>query len=85
MISIKQLKIRQNITTIYKKYEQALYIFICLLISNIYYFAIFLLIEFNIAINATPTSANTASHIVAIPNAPNIKTIALTPKAKIIF
>ena len=43
------------------------------------------LTAFNIANNATPTSANTASHIVAKPPAPNIKTTTLTPKAKMIF
>jgi hypothetical protein len=39
--------------------------------------------EFNMAITATPTSANTASHMVAIPIAPNAINIALTPKANI--
>ena len=37
----------------------------------IVYLYFIILIEFNTAINATPTSANTASHIVANPNAPN--------------
>ena len=36
------------------------------------------LIEFKIAITATPTSANTAKAIVLIPNAPNNKTINFT-------
>jgi hypothetical protein len=40
---------------------------------------------FNIAKKATPTSANTASHMVANPPAPNKSTIALTTKAKPIF
>jgi hypothetical protein len=34
---------------------------------------------------AIPTSANTASHIVAKPPAPKIKTISLTPNASTIF
>lgn len=40
---------------------------------------------FKIANNATPTSANTAAHIVAKPLAPNISTIIFTPNAKVIF
>lgn len=43
------------------------------------------LTAFNIAKNATPTSANTASHIVAIPPAPKMSTMALTPKARVMF
>lgn len=42
-------------------------------------------VAFKIANTDTPTSANTASHIVAIPNAPRVKKMALTPNAKIIF
>ena len=41
--------------------------------------------EFNIANKATPTSANTASHMVANPPAPNINTRILTVIAKLIF
>ena len=41
--------------------------------------------EFKIAMTDTPTSANTASHILAIPNAPSISTIAFTPSANTIF
>src|SRR5690606_18066468 len=44
-----------------------------------------ILTAFNIANNATPTSANTASHIVANPPAPSINTMAFTPNAKAIF
>ena len=40
---------------------------------------------FNTAIKATPTSANTASHILAKPVAPKIITIIFIPKANIIF
>src|SRR5699024_1470781 len=40
---------------------------------------------FKIAMKVTPTSANTASHIVAIPSAPIKRKIAFTTKAKIIF
>ena len=43
------------------------------------------LTAFNIANNATPTSAKTASHIVAKPPAPNIRTITFTPNANMIF
>ena len=39
----------------------------------------------SIARKATPTSAKTASHIVAIPIAPKIITMIFTPKAKPIF
>lgn len=42
-------------------------------------------IAFNIAKSATPTSANTASHIVAKPPAPRIRTISFTPNAKPMF
>ena len=38
--------------------------------------------EFKIAMTDTPTSANTASHILAIPNAPSISTIAFYTKCK---
>ena len=40
-------------------------------------------IELSIASAATPTSANTASHILANPNAPSISIIPFTPSAKI--
>lgn len=40
------------------------------------------LTAFKIANKATPTSANTASHMVAMPNAPSISTRILTPKAR---
>ena len=43
------------------------------------------LTAFKIANNATPTSANTASHIVARPPAPKTSTTAFTPKASAIF
>ena len=39
-------------------------------------------IAFSIAITETPTSANTASHIFAIPAAPSMRTRALTARAK---
>ena len=38
--------------------------------------------EFRIAITATPTSANTAAHILAMPAAPRISISPLTPRAK---
>jgi hypothetical protein len=40
------------------------------------------LVAFNMVSRATPTSANTASHMVAIPKAPRIKKAPLTPSAK---
>ena len=40
------------------------------------------LIAFKTAITITPTSAKIASHILAIPIAPNIKQITLIPIAK---
>ncbi|AAO36462.1 NAD-dependent DNA ligase [Clostridium tetani E88] len=43
------------------------------------------LIEFSTAINVTPTSANTAAHILANPNAPKESTTNLIPKENIIF
>lgn len=43
------------------------------------------LMALRIAITATPTSPNTASHIVAIPIAPRERIMALTPNAKTIF
>ena len=44
-----------------------------------------ILTALSIANRATPTSANTASHKVAMPIAPIIKTITLTPIAKTMF
>ena len=49
------------------------------------YFVYNALIAFRTAIIITPTSANIANHIFAIPNAPKIKHIALIPSASIIF
>lgn len=43
------------------------------------------LMAFKIAITDTPTSANTASHILAAPKAPIARTINFTPRAKTIF
>ena len=43
------------------------------------------LIALSTAIKATPTSANTASHILDAPNAVATKTITFTPNANIIF
>ena len=40
---------------------------------------------FRIAMTATPTSAKTASHIVAIPIAPRMSTNALTTSANMMF
>ena len=40
---------------------------------------------FRMAINATPTSANTASHMVATPKAPSSSTAPLTPRANQMF
>ena len=40
---------------------------------------------FRIASKATPTSANTASHMVAMPTAPNSNTASFTPKARMMF
>ena len=42
-------------------------------------------IAFRIASNATPTSAKTASHIVATPPAPSMRTIILMPMARPMF
>ncbi len=42
-------------------------------------------IAFKIAITETPTSANTASHILATPNAPRSSTSAFIKSAKTIF
>ena len=42
-------------------------------------------IAFSIAISDTPTSANTASHIVASPPAPRIRTMPFTANANVIF
>ena len=42
-------------------------------------------IAFSIAITETPTSANTASHIFAIPAAPSMRTRALTARANTMF
>lgn len=47
-------------------------------------YSVFLL-HVKMATKATPTSAKTASHRVAIPPAPNINTINFTPKAKLMF
>lgn len=49
------------------------------------FFVFIALIELKIAINATPISPNTASHIEAIPNAPNTRNIALIPNANTTF
>ena len=54
-------------------------------LNIVFYFILLLLRALRIAITATPTSAKTASHIPASPNAPNISTRAFTPRAKIIF
>lgn len=43
------------------------------------------LVEFSMARRATPTSANTASHIEATPKAPKAKNTPLTPMAKTMF
>ena len=43
------------------------------------------LIAFNIAMTATPTSPNTANHILAIPSADKIRIKTLTVIAKIMF
>ncbi|AIG97011.1 cadmium-translocating P-type ATPase [Archaeoglobus fulgidus DSM 8774] len=43
------------------------------------------LIEFITAISVTPTSANTASHIVAIPIAPRLMKNPFTAKARTMF
>ena len=65
--------------------------YVCLHIHGsylfIYYSGLYLniLIELSIAKTATPTSANTACHILAIPNAPRINTANLIPSAKTIF
>jgi len=40
---------------------------------------------FKTAIKATPTSANTAAHMVARPKAPRANTNTLTPRAKEMF
>lgn len=40
---------------------------------------------FATASSVTPTSEKTASHMVAIPNAPRMRKIAFTPKAKPMF
>lgn len=42
-------------------------------------------IAFKIAITETPTSANTAAHILAYPKAPKINTKNLIPKANTMF
>lgn len=42
-------------------------------------------IAFKMAITATPTSANTASHIFAKPSAPNNRMAAFTAKANTMF
>lgn len=42
-------------------------------------------IAFATASSVTPTSEKTASHMVAIPNAPRMRKIAFTPKAKPCF
>ena len=41
--------------------------------------------ELRIAITDTPTSANTASHMLAMPRAPRMSTSALTARAKTMF
>jgi hypothetical protein len=54
-------------------------------IATMFFYFILGRMEFNIAKNATPTSAKTAVHIWAIPNAPSINTMILTPNANTIF
>jgi hypothetical protein len=44
-----------------------------------------ILIELKTANNATPVSAKTAPHMVAIPSAPKTKTINLIPNANVMF
>ena len=42
-------------------------------------------IAFRMAMIATPTSANTASHMLAMPSAAKMSTMSFTPSAKMMF